>query len=292
MKMVKRPRSESETVTVYRANIRHELGIFRIWVVMISNMIKSRSLLWQLFKRDFLAQYKKSFLGITWVIAAPVLGILSWVFLQSTGLLQPGDVGVPYPVFVLLGTAMWSLYMGFFNAAMQTLKAGEGFIMQVNFPHEVLLIKQSAQHLATFSITLVLNFVVLFAFDIVPSWKVVFFPLVILPLFFLATAIGLVASMVGVVAVDISKFLEVSMGMVMYLTPVIYSERVANPLVQQVIAYNPLTYLISSARDIILYGRLYDPVGYAMASGFAVVLFFLSWRLFFVSEDRLVERMI
>jgi hypothetical protein len=42
----------------------------------------------------------------------------------------------------------------------------------------------------------------------------------------------------------------------------------------------------------VLYGRLYDPAGYAICALLSVVVFLLSWRLFFVGEDRLVERMV
>ena len=42
-------------MTIYRPNQRHELGVFKTWVVMAKNVINSRELIWQLFKRDFLA---------------------------------------------------------------------------------------------------------------------------------------------------------------------------------------------------------------------------------------------
>ena len=171
-------------ITVYRPNQRHELGFFHTWLVMATNIIRSRELIWQLFKRDFFASYKKSFIGITWIFLAPVMGIISWVFLQKTGMLNPGDVGIPYPAYVLIGTSMWGLFMGFFNAARGTLSAGEGLIMQVNYPHEVLLFKQTAEHLANFLIAFVMNIAVLVAFGVIPSWGIVFFPLVVLPLFF------------------------------------------------------------------------------------------------------------
>ena len=105
--------SSSSPITVYRPNMRHELGLFRTWGVMGRNVWNARELIWQLFKRDFLAGYKKSFVGLAWVFIAPLLGIVSWVFLQMTGMLQPGDVGIPYPAYVMIGTSMWGLFMGF-----------------------------------------------------------------------------------------------------------------------------------------------------------------------------------
>ena len=285
-------KNTSKLITVYRPNQRHELGFFKTWAVMANNIVNSRELIWQLFKRDFLGSYKKSFIGITWIFIAPIMGIVSWVFLNMTGMLNPGDVGIPYPAYVLVGTSMWGLFIGFFNAARETLSAGQELVMQVNYPHEALLFKQTAQHLANFLIFFLMNILILIGFKVIPGWEIIFFPLVVLPLFFLGTAIGLVTSMISIVAVDISRIINMGMGLMMYLTPVIYSDKVNNQIAQHIIKWNPLTYLVCSARDIIIHGRLYSPGLYFVCSALSFLLFMLSWRLFYVSEDKIIERMV
>jgi len=282
----------SEQITIYRPNQRHDLGFFETWAVMSMNVWNSRELIWQLFKRDFFASYKKSFIGISWIFIAPIMGIVSWVFLQMTGMLKPGNVGIPYPAYVLVGTSMWGLFMGFYNSATQTLSAGQALVMQVNYPHEALLFKQTAQQVANFVISFGLNLAVLIAFSIIPSWKTIFFPLVALPMFFLGTAIGLIASMISIVAIDISKAINMGMGLLMYITPVIYSDKVDSTFVQMVAKWNPLTYIVCSCRDIIIYGRLYNATGYFICLLLSLILFLISWRLFFVSEQKIIERMI
>ncbi len=259
---------------------------------MSKNIVNSRSLIWQLFKRDFLASYKKSFIGFTWIFIAPIVGIISWVFLNMTGVLQPGDVGIPYPAYVLIGTSMWGLFMGFYESATQTLSSGKDLVMQVNYPHEALLFKQTSQILANFLIGFVMNIVILIAFGVIPSWQIIFFPIVVLPLFFLGAAIGLVGSMISIVAIDLDKIIKMGMGLLLWVTPVIYSDRVESPIIQSIIQWNPLTYLVCSSRDIIIYGRLYDATGYFICTGLALFLFLISWRLFYVSENKIVERMI
>ena len=290
---MKKPEKESnQRITIYRPNQRHDLGFLETWIVMSKNIISSRELIWQLFKRDFFASYKKSFIGITWIFIAPIMGIISWVFLQKTGMLNPGDMGIPYPAYVLVGTSMWGLFMGFFNSANATLTAGKELVMQVNYPHEALLFKQTAQHLANFLIAFAMNIAVLLAFKVIPGWQIIFFPLVMLPLFFLGAAIGLVSSMISIVAVDISRIINMGMGLLMYITPVIYSDKVDSQLALTIIKWNPLTYLVCSARDIVIYGKLYNAPSYFICTGLSLLLFMISWRLFFVSEDRIIERMI
>ncbi len=282
----------AETIIIYKPNQRHELGFLKTWMVMARNVVKSKELIWQLFKRDFFASYKKSFIGITWMFLAPIMGIVSWVFLKKTGILHPGDVGIPYPAYVLIGTSIWGLFMGFYGSAQATLSAGSSLVMQVNYPHEALLFKQTAQHLAAFLITFVMNIIVLLIFKVIPSWGIILFPVVALPLFFLGAGIGLILSMVSIVAVDINKVVNMGLGLLMWVTPVIYSDNVKNPTVQILIKWNPLTYLVCSARDIIIYGRLYSPLGYFICTGLSLLVFMIAWRLFYVSEGKVIERMV
>lgn len=291
------PRTQNESsapppLTIYRPNMRHELGWFETWTTMILNVWGARELIWQLFKRDFFAAYKKSFIGVTWILIAPVAGIVSWIFLQKAGLLQPGEMDVPYPVYVLVGTSMFGFFTGVFYAASGTLDAGKSLIMQVHYPHEAMFFKQMAQHLANFVITLALNIIVLCVFRVTPSWAILLFPLVALPLLLLGAAAGLMLSMINVVAVDVTRIVTMGIGFLMYLTPVIYSDKGLHPVVEKIVKWNPLTYLVCSCRDIIIYGRLYHAAGYFVTATIALFAFMIAWRLFYVSEQQLVERMI
>lgn len=282
---------KEENVIIYEPDSRHRMGFINCWIVMFRNIIVSRELIVQLFKRDFLMSYKKSFMGLGWLLISPIVGIISWVFMNATGILNPGNVGIPYPAYILIGTSIWGLFMGFFSSATETLGAGSGFIMQVKYPHEALLVKQTAQHMANFLIAFIVNIAVLLLFGVVPSWKIIFFPIMIVPLFLLGAGMGLVISVGNVVAVDLGKGFNLMLSLLMYVTPVIYSPKFDNPLLQKIIIWNPLTYLVGDARDMIIYGKIEHMNRYLLASLLALIVFMFSWRLFFISEDKVIERM-
>jgi lipopolysaccharide transport system permease protein len=236
--------------------------------------------------------YKKSFLGVSWILIAPIMGIVSWVFMNATGILTPGDVGIPYPAYVLISSSIWGLFMGFYGAAAGTLGAGGGFIMQVNYPHEALLIKQVAQHLANYTIGFAINLIVLLLFGVTPSWGILLFPIMMIPMFFLGSAMGLVLSVISVVASDISSMFNTALGLVFYITPVIYSPDVSSQFLQTMVKLNPLSYLITGARDMLLYGKLDNVEIYLFVTFISFLLFLFALRLFYVAEQRVVEKMI
>jgi lipopolysaccharide transport system permease protein len=278
-------------VTIYEPNQRLRIGWAKTWVILVKNIVRSWELIYQLFRRDFLMNYKKSFIGVGWIFIAPVFAVISWVFYKTTGILQPGDVGIPYPAYVLLSTTIFNLFGGFFTAASGTLSAGTGFITQVKYHHDALLLKQALVQLANFAIVLLINIIVLFVYGVVPSTYIFLLPFFILPIFFLGSAIGLLACIMEVVASDINKIINFIIGLMLFITPVIYSPRVQNPFLKVMVKWNPLTYLIGGTRDMIIYGRM-DHFDIFMYCSVGSLLFFLfSWRVFYITEQRVIERM-
>lgn len=280
------------SITIYEPNQRLKENWLKTWRNMLANIINSRELIIQLFKRDFLMTYKKSFLGMGWILITPIIGIINWALLNSTGILDPGDVGIPYPAYVLLSTSIWGLFMGFYSSSAGTLGAGEGFIMQVNFPHESLLVKQSLQHIINFAITFILNIAVLLLFGVTPDWKIVLFPILTIPLFLLGSSLGLIVGVLSIVSFDVGNVINRILGLLLYITPVIYAPNTDNELLSTIIKYNPLTYLIGIPRDTLIYGETSDWLSFLVVSSISAVLFLISLRLFYVSEGQVIEKMI
>jgi lipopolysaccharide transport system permease protein len=276
---------------VYEPNQRAKMGWFETWQKLFYNIVQSRELIWQLFRRDFFMSYKKSFIGFSWIFITPIMGIVSWIFYNATGILQPGDVGIPYPAYVLLSSSIYGLWGSFQAAATNTLTAGNGFINQVSYPHDVLLIKESLLQIANFFISFFINIIVLLCFGVVPSWMIILFPILVLPLFFLGSAIGLIICIVQVVAQDVSRLANYALGLILFLTPVIYSPKVNNHLLQKIITYNPLTYLIGGCRDAILYGHIDHFKYYIIFSIGTFVFFLIAWRIFYITEQKVIEKL-
>lgn len=277
-------------IHIYEPDTHKRQGFFRSWAVMFGNLIQYRELIFQLFIRDFFGGFRKSIFGIGWLFISPILGIVTWIFYNSTGILQPGDVGVPYPAYVLVGTMMFGLFIGFYTSAIGTIDAGSGFIMQVNYPHEILLLKQIAQYLAGFAISFVSNIIVLIIFGIIPSWKILLFPILILPLFFLGAGIGLLISVANVVSNDIGIISGVLLNLLQIITPIVYSSDITNQTIKELVKWNPLAYLITNVRDIIFFGTMNTPQGYIISALLSFFVFLICWRLFYVSEQHVIEK--
>jgi lipopolysaccharide transport system permease protein len=278
-------------VVVYAPDSRRRMGFWRSLAVMTANIIRSRELIRQLFIRDYLAVHKKSFLGFTWIVLAPVVATLSWLFMNAAGVLRPGTTDVPYPVYVLLGTTLWGLFTGFYQSATQTLTTAQTYILQVRYPHEALLVKQALEQVVNFGVALVVNLLAFLWFGVRPSWMIVLLPLTTLPLFFLGAGLGLIIAVLGVVATEFRRLCEVGLGLVLFITPVLYNPAALGPRFQAVLRWNPLTHLIDTARSTMLSGTVPDPAAFTLSALFALGVFLVAWRLFYVSEHRVIEKL-
>ncbi len=278
-------------ITVYEAHQRRRTGMLAAVCIMAADAVRCRELIWQLFRRDFFMQYKKSFLGLGWIVLSPLLGFASWVFMNAAGVLNPGTMDFPYPAFVIISTTLWGFFSNCVVAASRTLKAGQGFIDQVHYPHHTMLVKELLQAYANFLISFVFVSVLLLCFGVnlhALYWAA---PVLVVPMLVFAAAIGLTASIITVVAMDIEKALGYLLGFLMFLTPVVYTAEDRTGIVKAILALNPMTYLHGCARDLIVFGRTAGADVFLGLTLSAFLLLLLSMKWFYVAEEKVIEKM-
>lgn len=279
--------------TILKPNQRFETSSMASLVRAIRTLVSRKDMIYQLVRKEFFAVYKKSFIGSLWIVIAPLAGILSWVFLHRTHIITPGDVGVPYPAYILVGTTIWGLFVSMTTAFMNAMSNYRHLLLWTSFPHEAVFGTQFILRLVDFTIAFIVTMLSLVIFRIIPSLGIVYLPLILIPLLLMAAAVGITVSVLSVVSYDIRRVVTGVLGLLMFVTPVIYSAHaVTNLWLKNLILANPLTYLVCSARDCVFFGRLYDVRGFVICTLVSVVMFFVSWRIFHVAEDKIIERMI
>ena len=126
-----------ETRTYQKENTLKIWGLIKGSIFDISN---SLFLAKQLAKRDLVASYRDSYLGIFWAFITPLTTALVWVFLNSSGTIQLTDTGMPYPLYAFSGTLIWYIILDAINSPKQSTKSSIGIMSKINFPKEALII--------------------------------------------------------------------------------------------------------------------------------------------------------
>jgi len=264
-------------------------GWLSLWKDMIKELISSRELIIRLFIRDFLAKYKQAALGVTWIIIMPVVVIGSFIFMNKSGILNIGETPIPYPAFAILGLTIWQLFATGLTATTNSVVKTGKMIVKINFPKEVLIISSLAQSVFDFLIRIVIVAIVFAFYRIVPSWKIIFFPISLIPLLLFALGLGFMFSLLNCVLRDTTNMVSLGTTFLLFLTPVLYPEPKKGIFVT-LSKYNILLPLVTTPRELIVTGTISQPTQYLIATIISVLIFLFSWRIFHLVEPKLAER--
>ena len=251
----------------------------------------SRHVVWHLFRRDFVVGFRQKLFGYLWIVLVPLIGIASFVFMQSTGILNPGDIGYPYAVFVFIGTTLWAIFMTAMGNVANGLIGNTDLVMRTNIPK----IGLAVTGLAPLSYSIIVGFVVLaivmITVRLLPSPWAILYPFAMLPIILLGVGMGLILSVVGAVARDVTGMATTVINLVMYVTPVIFETKFEHPVLQFIVRWNSLTYLVDTPRSLFVLGRVPDPLGFTLATIFALVVFWVGIHAFYLIKDKVSERL-
>jgi len=260
-----------------------------VWREMFAELKSSRELIWRLFLRNFKAKYRQTIFGLMWHFILPIITVGAFIFLNRAGVLNIEEVDIPYPAYALLGLTIWQIFAGGIVDCTRSIAAGGSMVVKVNFPKESLVISSFGNALVGFLIRLVLTIVVFAIYKIVPASTTIFFPIAIIPLFFLTLGLGLMFSLLNAVLRDVANIVSLASMFLLFITPVLYPEPKA-VFFKAFSMFNPLSVLVSGPRDLVLNGSLTHPREYLFFSLVSLLVFFVSWRLFHLVEKRIAER--
>ncbi len=246
-----------------------------------------RRTLWLLVQRDFKVRYRAQALGLLWSFANPLvmMAILSIVFVKVM------KVPVPhFPVFLLIGQLLWQFLNNSVTAGTASLIDNTQIVKRTVYPRQLVPIAAVLSHLLNFVMEclMLVAFVVVFpdAYRLSP-W-LLFLPIIVGIQVVFLFGVTMATSALNVVYRDIFYLVTSVLLVLFWLTPVVYSTDMVPPWLQTILAANPLTGVITSAREIIMHGRAPNPrlLGTAAAAALAV---FLAGAAVFRKYDRVVS---
>lgn len=283
-------RRTSHEVRTYEA-LEDALSPFQALVHAGRDLYWSRHVLWHLFKRDFVAGFRQKLLGYVWVVLVPLLGIASFVFMQWTGILNPGKTPFPYAVYVYIGTSVWGLFMSALGTVANGLIANTDLVMRTNIPKIGLAVTGMASLAYSLCVNTIVLVILLLIFRMKPSAWIVLYPLAMLPIVLLGVGMGLILSVVGALARDVTGMATTLLNLAMYITPVVYTAQFTNPWLKTIVEWNPLTYLVDTPRSVLALGAVPSPAGFALSTVLALVVLWTGVHGFYLIKDKVAERL-
>lgn len=239
----------SMPVHVYSSDQRS--GVFSTMKAVCRDFPVAHSLGFRFAERNIRARYRQSILGVLWALLPPLATAAIWIILNQSNIVTINHAGGNYPLFVITGTMLWSVFSTAVTTPVQTIQANTSILVKINFPREALMITAFYEILFSTGIALVIIAAEIIYFQVpITGHTFLFFPAMIV-LIIMGMCFGLLILPVAVLYKDIQFALPTLLQFAMYLTPVVYATPVFSGAAK-ILALNPVSPVLTSAREWLL----------------------------------------
>jgi ABC-2 type transport system permease protein len=252
----------------------------------MQEVARYKYLLLQLVRRDILARYKRSFLGVAWTMLNPLgtMIILSVVFSQIFSTVKS------YPAYVLSGLVVWTFFAQSTHAAMTGLVWGGSLIQRIYIPRTAFGVSAIGTALVNLLISIVPLLAVMLVTRVNIAITIVFLPVSILLLACFSLGVGLILSTMAVYFPDVAEMYQIILLAWMYLTPVIYPPEILPSQFRVIFNLNPMYYLVQVFRLPLLDGKIPAMSQFLPAAASGITILIIGWIFFTSKSDEFAYR--
>jgi lipopolysaccharide transport system permease protein len=215
-------------------------------------LVAYRELLFYLVWRDISVRYKQTVLGPAWAILQPLVLMLIFTFTFGRGRLQIDTGDVKYPVFVFAGLIPWTLFSQGMPQSALSLVNQQHLLTKVYFPRLFVPVAAACVFLVDLVISLGIYALILLYYRVVPSWTVIFLPVLVLLTLIATLSIGVTISALTVFYRDFRHVVPFLTQLFMFITPVILPAHMISRHHQWLLAVNPMFGIIDAYHSVIL----------------------------------------
>jgi lipopolysaccharide transport system permease protein len=248
-------------------------------------------------KRDIVTFYKQTVLGPIWFVIQPLITSVIQFIIFSKIASIPSD-GVPYFLFVLAGNIIWFYFSDCLKATSETFTSNQNIFGKVYFPRIIMPLKVAVSNLIKFGIQFVFFLIVLFYYiyqgaPIHLNSLVLFLPLLLLVIAFIALGTGMIISSLTVKYRDLNFVVTFGISLFMYITPIVYPTTLVLEKVDKkyhsLIYMNPLTGLFDFFKYAFLGSGTIDFWSIVYSVIFSIVIMFLGLLVFTKTEKSFID---
>ena len=222
----------------------------------MKNVFKYRYLLEDLTIRDLKVKYRRSLLGILWSVLNPLLMMLVITAVFSS--IFKIDVE-NFPIYYLTGSLIFNFFAEATSGALVSILGNSPLIKKVYIPKFIFPLEKTLFAFVNMLFSLLAVVIMFIVLRFVPSWTIVFSPIIFIYVFVFSLGVGFFLSAISIFFRDVIHLYSVFLTAFMYMTPIIYPESMIERMpavVSSVIHYNPMYYYVQYFRNISMYGIL------------------------------------
>ena len=213
-----------------------------------------RYLIWELIKREVMAQYIGSRLGFVWTIINPLALILIFWFVFGFGLKAQPLNNVPFVVWLTAGMAVWFNFAEIWGRATNIVVANPHLVKKVRFPTSILPVVTVGAALVSHVVFLGLLIVLLLGYHIPLTFWIGQALYYYTAMVVLVLGLSWLTASINVFFRDTGQIVQLSLQIGFWGTPIFWDINIMPPTIRTLLKINPIYYIVQGYRDSFIYG--------------------------------------
>ena len=198
------------------------------------------------------------------------------------------DIHVPYAVFVFAGLIPWTLFSQGYAQAALSLANQQQLLTKVYFPRLFIPVAAASVFVVDLVYSLVIYAFVLLYYHVMPSWTIIFLPLLIVLTLIATLSLGIMLAALTVFYRDVRHIVPFLTQILMFLTPVIYPLSVLPAKYHGILALNPMVGIVAAYRSAI-FGDAWNWSVVAISTTSTILSFLVAVFYFRRTERRFAD---
>jgi ABC-type polysaccharide/polyol phosphate export permease len=245
----------------------------------LRGIFQYRDLVYQLVRRDIVSRYKRSVLGIAWTLLQP-LGMMIIITLVFSTLFRSIQ---GYPAYVLSGLITWTFFAQTTSAIISQIVWGGALMRQIYMPRTSFAISAVGTGLVNLALSFIPLFVIILITGLPFHLSFLFLPISMFLLAAFSLGVGLIISTLAIHFPDVAEMYQIVLTAWMYLTPIIYPEKIIPEKYQfWLFNLNPMYHVVKVFRVSLFDGQV--PEAKTLIPAVIVSLLTLTLGWFFYSK--------
>jgi lipopolysaccharide transport system permease protein len=255
-----------------------------------------RDLLMLFVKRDVVTVYKQTILGPLWYLIQPLFtSLIFTIIFNNVAGISTG--ATPSFLFNLAGVMVWNYFTSCLNETSDTFKKNASIFGKVYFPRLIVPLSVVISNLVKFGIQFLI-FVCFYIFYVFQGMTfeitsaVLLFPLLVALTGILGLGMGMIISSMVTKYRDLSFLVGFGVQLLMYVSAVMYPMALLKeklPKFGWLIEYNPLAYVIETARYLLLHEGKISNLGLLYTIGVTFIIFVIGLLVFHKTEKSFID---
>lgn len=248
-----------------------------------------RELIKIIVSRNLKVRYRSSVLGYAWTWLDPLM--MMFIFILVFDVLFESGIK-NFALYLLCALIPWTFFQNTTGQSVSSITDNAGLIKRIYYPREIFPLTIMLTHGVTMLLSLVVLILVVLAFGIPITTKILLFPIIVIFFFLFTFGLSLIFSTMNVFMRDIRHIVPLILRLLFYGTPIFYAveNRVPDRILDIYMFVNPLAVILNLFRSMFMNYYVPKPIHIAFALVDCIMLFLVGYVFFKKNEDLMVKR--